>query len=75
MRDRSPDRVRAVEEIVYGQLRPFRGAISAEHGIGLEKRAYLPISRTPAEIELMQRLKRMMDPNNILNPGKVVDAA
>jgi FAD/FMN-containing dehydrogenase len=75
MPDRSADRVRAVEEIVYEQLLPFGGAISAEHGIGLEKRAYLPISRTPAEIELMIRLKRMMDPNNILNPGKVVDAS
>lgn len=75
MHDRSPDRIRAVEEIVYEELLPFGGAISAEHGIGLEKRAYLPISRTPAEIELMTRLKRMMDPNNILNPGKVVDAS
>ena len=75
MHDRSAERIRAVEEIVYGELRPFGGAISAEHGIGLEKRAWMPISRTPAEIELMTRLKRMMDPNNILNPGKVVDAA
>jgi FAD/FMN-containing dehydrogenase len=75
MHDRSEERIRAVEEIVYGELRPFGGAISAEHGIGLEKRAWMPISRTPAEIELMTRLKRMMDPNNILNPGKVVDAA
>ena len=75
MHDRSADRIRAVEEIVYEQLLPFGGAISAEHGIGLEKRSYLPISRTPAEIELMIRLKRMMDPNNILNPGKVVDAS
>jgi FAD/FMN-containing dehydrogenase len=75
MHDRSWDRIKAVEEIVYEQLLPFGGAISAEHGIGLEKRAYLPISRTPAEIDLMIRLKRMMDPNNILNPGKVVDTS
>jgi FAD/FMN-containing dehydrogenase len=65
----------SVERAVYGCLEPFAGAISAEHGIGLEKRAYLPISRTDAEIELMKSLKRMLDPNNILNPGKVVDAA
>jgi len=64
----------SVERAVYGCLEPFAGAISAEHGIGLEKRAYLPISRTDAEIELMKSLKRMLDPNNILNPGKVVDA-
>ena len=64
--------IRGVEDVVYGCLAPFRGAISAEHGIGLEKRSYLPISRTAAEIELMLRLKRTLDPNNILNPGKVV---
>lgn len=69
------DRIRQVEEQVYGCLAPFAGAISAEHGIGLEKRAYLPVSRSPAEIELMKSLKRMLDPNNILNPGKVVDVA
>jgi len=67
--------IRSVESTVYNCLEPFAGAISAEHGIGLEKRAYLPISRTAEEIELMRSLKRMLDPNNILNPGKVVDAA
>lgn len=75
MRDRSPARVHAVEEIVYAELKPYDGAISAEHGIGLEKRAWLPISRTPAEIALMRTLKQTLDPNNILNPGKVVGAA
>lgn len=64
--------IRAVEDVVYSRLAPFAGAISAEHGIGLEKRAYLSISRTPAEIELMTRLKQTLDPNNILNPGKVI---
>jgi FAD/FMN-containing dehydrogenase len=68
-------RIRQVEEQVYGCLQPFSGAISAEHGIGLEKRAYLSISRGQAEIELMKSLKRMLDPNNILNPGKVVEVA
>ena len=55
-----------------GAYDPYGGAISAEHGIGVEKRAFLPISRTPAEIQLMKSLKIMMDPNNILNPGKVI---
>jgi FAD/FMN-containing dehydrogenase len=62
-----------VQEHVYAALRPYAGAISAEHGIGIEKRPYLPISRTPAEIALMASLKRMMDPRGILNPGKVVE--
>jgi FAD/FMN-containing dehydrogenase len=68
------DATQVIEQIIYARLKSYGGAISAEHGIGLEKRAYLPISRTPAEIDLMIRLKQMMDPNNILNPGKVVDA-
>jgi FAD/FMN-containing dehydrogenase len=71
----SEDSIGHVEKVIYGCLEPFAGAISAEHGIGLEKRNYLSISRTDAEIELMRVLKRTLDPKNILNPGKVVDAA
>ncbi len=67
-----PDEVRGVQEIVYGALGRRGGVISAEHGIGLEKRAYLGQSRSAAEIELMKTLKRTLDPNNILNPGKIL---
>lgn len=63
----------AVEAIVYGPLRARQGSISAEHGIGLQKRDYLGWSRSPAEISLMRRLKRTLDPRNILNPGKVIE--
>jgi FAD/FMN-containing dehydrogenase len=63
---------RIIEKHVYESLKPFEGAISAEHGIGLEKKPYLPISRTDAEISLMKSLKTMLDPKNILNPGKVI---
>ena len=69
------DNIRRIEEQVYGCLAEYNGAISAEHGIGLEKRPYLPISRSEAEIALMRTLKRALDPDNILNPGKVIDAA
>ena len=61
-----------IEKHVYESLMPFEGAISAEHGIGLEKKAYLSISRSPEEIGLMKSLKKMMDSKNILNPGKVI---
>lgn len=61
----------AVERIVYAPLQHVGGAISAEHGIGLEKKAWLPISRSAAEIALMRTLKRAMDPKGILNPGRV----
>ncbi len=62
---------RGVEEIVYGALGRRDGVISAEHGIGLQKRAYLTHSRSSEEIELMRTLKKALDPRNILNPGKI----
>ncbi|MCB1844283.1 MAG: FAD-binding oxidoreductase, partial [Halioglobus sp.] len=62
------------EKQVYGLLKTYDGAISAEHGIGLEKREWLPLSRTSNEIALMRALKRRLDPRNLLNPGKVVGA-
>jgi FAD/FMN-containing dehydrogenase len=61
----------AVEDIVYGELAGTGGSISAEHGIGLEKRAYLHCSRSPEELALMKTLKCTLDPRNILNPGKI----
>ncbi len=63
----------AVEDIVYGALRECNGVISAEHGIGLEKKSHLDVSRNPTEISLMQTLKLALDPKGILNPGKVID--
>jgi len=69
--DGKPDTRHAIEEIVYGALEGRSGSVSAEHGIGLEKRAYLPLSRSENEIALMRQLKRALDPRNILNPGKV----
>ena len=63
----------AIDEIVYYPLQALRGSVSAEHGIGLEKKAYLSYTRSSTEIDLMRRTKRMMDPANILNPGKLFD--
>jgi FAD/FMN-containing dehydrogenase len=62
-----------VERAVYEPLRDFAGSISAEHGIGLERKAYLEISRSHAEIAVMRALKAALDPRGILNPGKVFD--
>ena len=63
----------AVERRVYEPLTAIGGSISAEHGIGLEKKPYLRLCRTDAEISLMRTLKRTLDPGGILNPGRVVD--
>jgi FAD/FMN-containing dehydrogenase len=62
-----------VEAIVYEALRSRNGVISAEHGIGLEKKSHLNVSRNFEEIALMQTLKKALDPKGILNPGKVID--
>jgi FAD/FMN-containing dehydrogenase len=61
-----------MDEIVYGEVRRIGGSISAEHGIGTLKRAYLGHSRSQAEIDAMRRIKAALDPKGILNPGKVI---
>ena len=61
-----------VDEIVYGVVREMGGSISAEHGIGQLKRAFLGHTRSPQEIELMHKVKHALDPHGILNPGKVL---
>ena len=66
------DRREAVESIVYAPLAARHGSISAEHGVGLQKRAWLSCSRSPEEIALMGQLKRTLDPRGVLNPGKVL---
>jgi D-lactate dehydrogenase (cytochrome) len=58
----------AVNKIVL----KYGGSISAEHGIGKLKRDSLPKVKDPVALELMRGLKRMLDPNGILNPGKVL---
>jgi FAD/FMN-containing dehydrogenase len=68
-----PGAHRAIEDIVYHPLAKFRGTVSAEHGIGLEKKPYLHLSRSAEEIAMMRRLKAALDPRGILNRGKVVD--
>ena len=63
----------AVNDVIYGPLKALGGSVSAEHGIGTYKKAYLPLCRTAEEIQLMKSLKRAMDPRGILNPGRVID--
>ncbi|WP_232834955.1 FAD-binding oxidoreductase [Pleomorphovibrio marinus] len=64
--------INAVNEVVYAPIQSYGGSVSAEHGIGMHKKAYLHYSRSPEEIRLMKSLKQMVDPLGILNPGKIV---
>ena len=61
-----------IARIVHDLVRDFGGSFSAEHGIGVMKRADLKRYKSPVEVDLMHALKRTLDPKNILNPGKLV---
>jgi FAD/FMN-containing dehydrogenase len=61
-----------VNAVVFAVVKKFGGSISAEHGVGVMKRDILPQYKDPVALELMRGLKRMLDPNGILNPGKVL---
>ena len=62
-------------DIVYRGVAAGGGSVSAEHGIGLDKKKWLHLVRSEAEIAAMRRLKAAFDPNNILNPGRIFDTA
>ena len=62
----------AMDQIVYGLVREMGGSVSAEHGIGTLKKKWLGHARSEAEIALMRTLKAALDPDGLLNPGKVI---
>lgn len=62
-----------VAKAVFQCVSEAGGSISAEHGIGLDKKRYLHLTRSDAEIGAMRRLKATFDPSNILNPGRIFD--
>ncbi|MFO7929621.1 MAG: FAD-linked oxidase C-terminal domain-containing protein, partial [Candidatus Humimicrobiaceae bacterium] len=61
---------KAVEEI-FEETVKLGGTLSGEHGIGITKAKYLKMEVQPEAFELMKRVKKAFDPNNILNPGKM----
>jgi FAD/FMN-containing dehydrogenase len=61
-----------VNAAVFAVVKKFGGSISAEHGVGVMKRDLLPSVKDPIALDLMRKIKYLLDPNNILNPGKVL---
>ncbi len=62
-----------VNDLLFGVIEKLGGSISAEHGVGLVKKPYLEFTRSLEEIALMKGIKKVFDPDNILNPGKIFD--
>jgi len=58
---------------MFRLVQKYRGSVSAEHGVGLLKKDFLAYSRSETEIDIMRGIKRVFDPNGILNPGKIFD--
>lgn len=66
-------RTHEADHDIFTLVKKHGGSISAEHGIGLLKKPYLPYSRSPEEIALMRSIKALLDPKALLNPGKILD--
>jgi glycolate oxidase len=66
-------RVKELLAEIYQAGVSMGGTISGEHGIGSDKKRYLPLAMPPDKLELMRRIKHAFDPNKILNPGKVIE--
>ena len=68
----SPPLTNLINQLVYARISELNGSVSAEHGIGIDKLEFLSFSRSKDEIEIMKKIKSVLDPMNILNRGKVI---
>ena len=64
--------VAAFRDFAYPYVYKLGGRLSGEHGIGYKRLPYLEQCADPVELELMKTIKRALDPNDILNPDKVI---
>ncbi|HAR29952.1 MAG TPA: FAD-binding oxidoreductase, partial [Gammaproteobacteria bacterium] len=69
------ERCHEISPEIFARVAALNGSISAEHGVGLLKRDFLPFARSAAEIALMRAMKAVFDPAGIMNPGKLLPAA
>jgi len=67
------EKCQQVNKWVFEIVERYQGSVSAEHGVGMTKKAYLPYTRSEAEIAYLRGIKQVFDPNGIINPGKIFD--
>ncbi|MCB0412397.1 MAG: FAD-binding oxidoreductase, partial [Bdellovibrionales bacterium] len=67
------DECKRVNDHMYDLIQKLQGSVSAEHGVGLTKKPYLQFTRSQVEIEYLKGIKRVFDPDGIMNPGKLMD--
>lgn len=72
VREYSKEVEKCLEPFVYEFIQSHNGSVSAEHGLGFQKKNYIGYSKTPEEIEIIKDLKNHFDPNGIMNPYKYV---
>jgi glycolate oxidase len=58
---------------IFDEAIRLGGTITGEHGIGVAKKSFLPKFAGPAQMRVMRELRQVLDPNGILNPGKMLD--
>ena len=68
-------RCHAISPKLFAAVRQRGGSVSAEHGVGLLKRDFLEFSRSAAEIDILRAMKKTLDPNGVMNPGKLLPKA
>ena len=62
-----------VNDYIFEVVRQYGGSVSAEHGVGMTKKPYLHYSRSETEIDYLREIKKVLDPNGIMNRGKIFD--
>ncbi|MFC1950517.1 FAD-binding oxidoreductase, partial [Chloroflexota bacterium] len=72
-REECDDKVKQLLTEIYSVGISLGGTISGEHGLGFAKKSYLSMASDKNKIDLMKRVKKAFDPNNIMNPGKIFD--
>lgn len=64
---------KVVNTHVFETVAKYNGSVSAEHGVGMTKKPYVSYTRSEVEIAYMKAVKQVFDPNNVMNPGKLLD--